>query len=152
MGLLDGILGNVLGSLVGGANNNAGTGAGAGGQNQQSMLLTLVLQLIQQSGGLGAILGRLKEAGLTKQADSWVSTGSNLPVSGEQISQALGPDLLSQLQAGTGMDSNQLGNTLAQLLPNVVDQLTPEGEIPSNHDQLISDGLAALRAPSWPQP
>jgi uncharacterized protein YidB (DUF937 family) len=73
-----------------------------------------------------------------------VSTGNNVPVSGQQISQALGPGMMDQLGAQTGLDQNQLGDALAQLLPNLVNQMTPDGEVPSNDQQLISEGLATL--------
>jgi uncharacterized protein YidB (DUF937 family) len=154
MGLLDGILGNVLGSLVGGGNTGGNTQSGQPGQHGQQgqgggsaitpMLLMLVLQLVQKSGGLTAILDRLRKSGLNQQADSWVSTGNNLPVSGQQISQALGPGMMDQLGAQTGLDSSQLGDALAQLLPTLVNQMTPDGQVPSDHEQVISDGLAAL--------
>ncbi len=142
MGLLDGILKDVVGGLIAGR-TGGGAGTGTGAQTQPSLLL-LVFQLIQQSGGLQAILERLKQAGLTQQANSWVSTGDNLPVSGAQINQALGPDMLGQLGAGTGLSQDQLGDAIAQLLPNLVNEMTPEGQVPDNHQDLVSGGLAAL--------
>ena len=145
MGLLDGIVGEVLGKLVTGASGGTSTG----GQTQPSLLI-LALQLIQKAGGLQAILDRLKQAGLTKQANSWVSTGTNEPVSGDQIKQALGPDMINQLSAGTGMDTDQVGNAMAQVLPDLVNQLTPEGQVPENHQELVNEGLTALFPASLP--
>jgi uncharacterized protein YidB (DUF937 family) len=52
--------------------------------------------------------------------------------------------MMDQLGAQSGLDSNQLGDALAQLLPTLVNQMTPDGEVPADNDQLISDGLAAL--------
>ena len=149
MGLLDGVLGNVLGSLLGGGSapgaNTQGAGQGTGQSRITPFLVKLALQLLQQSGGLQGVLDKLRKAGLTKQADSWVSTGSNEPVAAEQISQALGPDLLQQLGSQTGMDGNQISQALAQVLPELVNQMTPEGRLPDNDDQIVRDGLQALQ-------
>jgi uncharacterized protein YidB (DUF937 family) len=136
MGLLDGLAGNLLGSLLGG--NNA-----AGGQGQ-SNLVAVGLQLLQQVGGIPGLLERFKQAGLGDHVASWISTGANQPVSGSQVQEALGPELLSKLAGQAGMDPTALSHSLSQLLPGLVDKLTPEGQVPENHHDLISEGLSAL--------
>lgn len=57
---------------------------GAGGA-QQSPLMQVALQLIRQNGGLQGILGKFQQAGYGAQADSWVSTGQNLPTSADAL-------------------------------------------------------------------
>ena len=142
MGLLDGILGGALGNVLGGA--LGGGGQGQHGQAGQSPLLRIALQLLQQSGGLTGILEKLKRAGFGQQASSWVSTGPNLPLSGAQVSQALGPDLINQLAGQVGMDGNQVSDGLAQMLPEVVNQMTPAGQVPADEQEQIAGGLQDL--------
>lgn len=131
MGLLDQLAGQVLGSVLGNQSGNA------------SPLLAIAQQLIQQSGGIEGLLAKLQSGGLTQQAASWVSTGANLPVDGNQLSQALGGDLMGQLASQAGMDSAQLSGGLAQLLPQLIDQVTPQGST-AGADDLLGQGLGAL--------
>lgn len=136
MGLLDQLAGQVLGSLGGQLGNQDGA-EGQGGA--QGALLQVVMGLIQNSeGGLGGLLSKLSQGGLGQEVASWVSTGANLPVNADQLGAALGGGTLDTLQ--------QLGLSregLAELLPQVVDQLTPEGQVPASN-ALFDQGLAAL--------
>ena len=138
MGLLDQLAGQVLGSLGGGQ-------AQGGGQNLQAVLLQAVLGMVQNSeGGLGGLLSKLGNAGLGDQVASWVGTGQNLPVSADQITQALGHGGLGDLAAQLGLPSDQIAGHLAELLPQVVDHLTPNGQVPDAGSDLFSQGLSAL--------
>ncbi|MDD2667630.1 YidB family protein [Zoogloea sp.] len=135
MGLFDQLAGQVLGSLAGG-NGQAGG---------QSALLQLVLGLIQNSeGGLGGLLAKLNQGGLGEQVASWVGTGQNLPVSAEQISQVLGGAGLGDIAAQLGLSQESAAGQLADLLPRVVDGLTPNGEVPDSDKELLTQGLSAL--------
>jgi uncharacterized protein YidB (DUF937 family) len=134
MGLLDQLAGQVLGGMAGGQ---------GGGQNMQSMLMQLVMGMIQnQPGGLGGLLGKFQQAGLTEQANSWVSTGQNLPVSGNQLEAALGADQIGNIAQQLGMSSGDASDALANLLPGLVDQLTPQGQV--TEGDALSQGLSAL--------
>jgi uncharacterized protein YidB (DUF937 family) len=133
MGLLDSVLGAALGGQQGGATQ------GAGGIDPQ-MIVGVVGALINNAGGLSGILARLQQGGLAEAAQSWVSTGANLPVSGEQLGSALGPDLMGQIAQQFGGDAQQASGALAQLLPQLIDQLTPQGQVPADN------GLGALGA------
>jgi uncharacterized protein YidB (DUF937 family) len=108
MGLFDGIVGGLI-----------------GGQ-----MATVVNRLIAEQGGIGAIVSKFQQAGLGNTVQSWVSTGPNAAVSPDQVHQALGPELLQQLAAKTGLSSEVLAEKLSQVLPGVVDHLTPEGVVP----------------------
>lgn len=137
MGLLDGVLGNVVGSVLSGAQGQA-----AGGGNA---MLDLVMKLLQQQGGLSGLVGMLGKSGLGEQAASWVSTGANLPVSADQLTQVLGSGTIGDLAAKMGMNPQDVSGGLAQYLPEVVNQLTPDGNIPGNENELLSQGLDMLR-------
>ena len=118
MGLLD----SVLGSL-----SQGGSGSGSG-----NPLLQAVLSMVNDpnSGGLGGLLAKFQEHGLGNIADSWVSTGKNLPISGDQIQEALGAGQLGAIAQQLGMSQGDVSSKLAELLPGVVDNLTPNGQVP----------------------
>lgn len=114
MGLLDSLLGSM---------SNAGSG---------NELLDSVLRMVNDPahGGLQGLVQSFQEKGLGGIVDSWVSTGQNLPISADQLAQGLGRDKLGSLAQGLGMDAGDLSSKLSELLPNVVDKLTPGGQIP----------------------
>jgi uncharacterized protein YidB (DUF937 family) len=118
MGLLDG----ALGALLGGGNAPNATGA-------SSPLAQVLGGLIQQSGGLSGLVSQLSKGGLAAQVASWVGTGQNMAVSGQQITAVLGSGQLAQIAKQLGVDPNQAGGVLAQVLPHVVDHLTPTGQV-----------------------
>ena len=131
MGLLDSILGSVLG---GGAAQGQGSG--------QAALINAVIQMVANKGaggggaggGLGALVGALTQGGLGNVASSWVGTGQNLPVSAEQLQSVLGSGggggLLAQLAQQAGLSHGDTASGLSQILPGLVDKLTPDGQIP----------------------
>jgi uncharacterized protein YidB (DUF937 family) len=138
MGLLDGMLGNVLGGMMGG-------GQQQGGAQGQSPLLAIALQLMQQNGGLQGMLGKFQQAGFGDQAQSWVGTGQNMPISPDVLQQVLGSGQLGKIAQQLGMSQQDAAGGLAQMLPGVVDQMTPQGQIPDNHNDLVSQALAMLQ-------
>ncbi len=122
MGLLD----SVVGAL--------GQAAGGGGGNGQAALLQAVIGLLGQGGGAGGLAGlvnQFQQGGLGDVVQSWVSTGQNLPVSAEQLSGVLGQDTIGQLAQQLGMPQGDVAGQLSQLLPQVVDRLTPNGQLPT---------------------
>lgn len=136
MGLLDGMLGNILGGMMGGGQQ------GAQGQNQ---LLAIALQMLQQNGGLQGMLGKFQQAGYGDQVQSWVGTGQNMPISPDALLQVLGSGQLGKIAQQLGMSQQDAAGGLAQMLPGVVDQMTPQGQIPDNHSDLVSQALAMLQ-------
>lgn len=74
---------------------------------------------------------------------SWISTDSNLPISAEQIQQALGHEQVQQLAAKAGVSPEAASSHLATLLPSLIDTLTPDGEIPQ--DGLLEQGMNLLK-------
>jgi uncharacterized protein YidB (DUF937 family) len=131
MGFLDGLLGNLLG------------GATSGGE-QKNPLLQIALQWVQQNGGLQGILSRFQQAGLGAQADSWVSTGENQPISADALSQVLGHGQLGQIAQQLGISHGEAADGLASVLPQLIDKLTPQGQVPDNHDDMVARALSLL--------
>lgn len=166
MGLLDGMLGNVLGGMLGGGQQQ---------QNPQGMLLQAVMGMLsnngqQGAGGLGSIMGALggggaagagagggalggllqafQQSGMGDHAQSWVGTGSNMPISAEQVMQALGGGtggngggILGQLAQQTGMSHEETAGSLSQMLPDIINHLTPNGQVPQGG---IDDAMGML--------
>ena len=152
MGLLDGILSNVAGSVLGGGQAQGSSpldalvnGLGANNQKGGADLIGAVMAMVQQNGGLPAVLDKLRSSGLGQQADSWVGTGPNASVSPDQLTQAFGSSGLGNLATQLGTSNGQAGSILSQILPELVNQLTPNGQIPDNHNDLLSQGLALLK-------
>jgi uncharacterized protein YidB (DUF937 family) len=116
-GLTD-ILGQVLGGAMGG-------GRGGGGL-----------------GGLGAILGQLQRSGFGEQASSWVGTGRNLPLPPGALEQIFGAGGLAEIARRAGLTQEETAQGLSQLMPEVVDRVTPNGDVPGDDDLL--QGVEAL--------
>ena len=127
MGLLD----SVIGAL-----GQGGAGGAGGGQGE---LLNLVVGMLANSGqggaggglgGLGGLVEKFQQGGLGEIAQSWVGTGQNLPISAEQLGGVLGNDTIAGMAGKLGLNQNDLLGQLTQMLPQVVDKLTPQGQIP----------------------
>ena len=82
-------------------------------------------------GGLGGLLDRFQKGGQGPAIDSWIGHGPNQPVSPGQLGSALGPDIIKTLAQKSGMSEEDLTRQLSQVLPGVVDKLTPQGRIPT---------------------
>jgi len=140
MGLLDAILGGVMQGQPG-----APPGMGGLGAQGQSPLLQIALQLLQQHGGLQGMLGKFQQAGYGEQAQSWIGTGQNMPIDAGALSHIFGQGELSQIAQQLGIPHEQVAGQLAQELPNVVDRMTPDGQIPAGHNDLVNEALAILQ-------
>jgi uncharacterized protein YidB (DUF937 family) len=84
--------------------------------------------------GLGGLIKQFQQKGLGDVVDSWVSTGKNKNVAPDQISVALGGDVVDDLSRRTGLTRDQVVAELARMLPNVVDNLTPDGRLPTRQE------------------
>jgi uncharacterized protein YidB (DUF937 family) len=115
----------------------AGSMLGGGGQSQGNGLMGVVMGLVNEHGGLQGLLGKLQESGLGEQAKSWVSTGQNLPVGANQIQSLLGSDKLRALAGQLGLGQQETAGGLAEMLPQVIDRLTPNGQIPEGGTDLM---------------
>ncbi len=131
MGLLDQLKGKLAQSLGGDANLNN--------------LLEQAMGLINNpaTGGLPGVIDAFKNKGLGDLVASWISTGKNLPVSAEQILQVLGPEKIGQIAQQAGMSGETLSLQLSVYLPQIIDKLTPNGEMPNA--SVLEDGLSILK-------
>jgi len=94
-------------------------------------------------GGLGGLLAALQSGGLADQVKSWVGTGANAPVSADQVKSALGQDKLAELAQAAGVSHDEAAGHLANLLPQLVDHLTPNGAVPD--DNTLGQMLSMLK-------
>ena len=134
--ILGGLLGGKPGSMPGGATTGAkpggslsdlfpgGLGSVLGGAAAGSVL----------SGGLGNIIKELQDSGQGRVAQSWVGTGPNEDIAPKDLAHALGSDTLNTLSKQTGLSMDELLAGLSQNLPDLVDQLTPKGRLPTEEE------------------
>lgn len=132
MGLLDSVMG-----MLGGAQG----GQAAGGN---AALLNAVVGLLGNNssvGGLAGLVQQFEQGGLGHVVGSWVSNGQNLPISADQLQSVLGSGVLQNLAQQTGLSHGDLASQLSQLLPQVVNQVTPNGQVPAGG---LGDELGSL--------
>ena len=110
-----------LSSLLGGA-----SGGGSIDVDQLGNLASAV----QDEGGLDGLIGKLQASGLNGEVDSWIGTGPNQSVDPQQLGAALGTDEVQRLSAKSGIDIAALLPLLAAFLPQIINMLTPQGQVP----------------------
>ncbi|HSB30701.1 MAG TPA: YidB family protein [Candidatus Sulfobium mesophilum] len=103
-----------------------------GMKGEHSDLIDSIMGMItnKESGGLEGLVNSFKEKGLGDIMSSWISTGRNLPVSDDQVQQGIGKDQIQRLAEKIGLSPDAAKSKLAELLPDIIDKLTPEGRIP----------------------
>jgi uncharacterized protein YidB (DUF937 family) len=94
--------------------------------------------------GMQGIVSRMTDAGMGQQVQSWIGTGDNQSVSGEQIKQVVDPDALQRMSEKTGMQPDQVCDHVAQVLPQLMDQATPQGTMPSG-ESAMTRGKNAIK-------
>lgn len=109
-----------MGGIIGALTNNP----------QMLQAITAMLGNDGSQGGLGGLMARFQQAGLGDVIGSWVGTGENRSISGEQLQQALGPDTISEMAARLGMNASDTASQLSDVLPGLIDRLTPNGQAP----------------------
>ena len=130
MRLLDQVLGRLASQPSGGQRRNA--------------LLDLATALIQgHPGGLAGLVQQFTDAGLGREANSWVGTGQNLPLSAEQLSQVFGQGNVRTLGEQFNLSSESASAGLASLLPALIDHLTPKGQVDA--ETPLTASLSQLR-------
>lgn len=135
------LLGDLAGSLLGsGTPQQTGQGQGAAG------VPAALVGLLSQQGGLQGLLDKFHAAGLGDVAQSWVGTGQSQSVDPSDVHAALGTETVQALAAHTGLPVDELLQQLAQHLPQVVDGLTPSGQVPDQHGGLAELGMSLLRS------
>ena len=148
MGLLDSVIGALAHSQPGVQPPAPGATQGIPG----SVLLSTVLAMLANGqhpqgagvGGLGDLIGRFTQGGMGDVIASWIGHGQNAPVSGDQLTQVLGSDVIGQIAAQLGLSHGEAASQLSQILPAAVDRLTPQGHAPAGGLGEISDLLTQL--------
>jgi len=133
MGLLD----EILGAATSGASDEH-----AGLINPQT--IGAVMGTLKSSGGLSGLASVFEQKGLGALMSGWVSTGPNPPMTAQQVSSVFGSDQLGQLAERLGVPPAVASSVLAQVLPVVVDKLTPQGQIPQEEHSLLDSALGGL--------
>jgi uncharacterized protein YidB (DUF937 family) len=124
--------GTAPGTVAPGGMGGAGQGGGLGGLLGGLLGGGAAGSIL--SGGLGNLINQLQQAGHGDVANSWVGTGPNKPVSPTQLQDALGNDTVNSLAEQAGMPREDLLSQLSKALPGVVDKLTPDGRLPTEHE------------------
>jgi uncharacterized protein YidB (DUF937 family) len=125
---------------------NSLLGTGNTTETEQSIPAVLISLFGDQgSGGLQAIVQRFETAGLGAHVASWIGGGENKQIAPDDVAQALGEEQISALASKTGMNTQDLLAQLSQHLPEVVDQLTPNGQIPTGNE-LLAAGMNFLKS------
>ena len=131
MGLLDNLENQALGSVLGSSSN---------------LLASGLLQMIQnQPGGVQGLVQQFHDKGMGGLVSQWVSTGPNPPITSDQVHQVLGSDQVKALAAKAGINPDTAGDAIAQILPGLVDKLTPNGSVP-DHSNVLEMASSMLRS------
>jgi uncharacterized protein YidB (DUF937 family) len=130
MGLLDNLENEAVGKVLGGTTNPLASG-----------LLTMIQN---QPGGLQGMVQSFHDKGMGGLVSSWVGSGANSPISADQIHQVLGSDQVKALAAKAGISPDEAGSAIAQLLPTLVNKLTPNGSVP-DHSNVVEMASSMLK-------
>jgi uncharacterized protein YidB (DUF937 family) len=128
------ILNALVGAVTGGQAANSGMAQIAAIAMKNPQILQVAASMLSadnKHGGLTGLMGKFQAAGLGDVAQSWVSTGENQPVQPQQLTQALGPDAMARIAAKAGVSPTEAPTLLAQILPVLVNQMTPKGTPPA---------------------
>ncbi len=151
MGLLDQLAGMLAG------NTGAAGGSAALGGISPAMIQQVLAMLggsgsggaAGAGGGLGSLVAAFEQGGLGHVVQSWISNGANLPVTGAQLQQILGNGQIGQIAQALGLDHGTAAGGLAEVLPQIVNHLTPNGQVPAAGDlQASLSSLAKQLMPS----
>jgi uncharacterized protein YidB (DUF937 family) len=153
-GGVGGALGGIaLGSVLAGMMRGRGAGGAVvpGGRNPYGnqtallvMLLPLAMRWVQRNGGINAVLDKFRQKGMNRQAQSWMSTGENEPIDGQAVEQVVGRDELRQMADRMGVPEEQVAQAFAEIMPQMVDKLTPEGQLPKEADEVLDESTSTL--------
>jgi len=131
MGLFDQIVGGLAGKFS--------------GKGDQSNLIESVMGMLNnpQLGGLEGLVKRFKEKGLENVISSWIGTGDNKAISGEQLQKVISGDSIKKIADKIGSTKEEASNLLAGMLPQLIDKLTPDGKLPEGN--LLEKGMSLLK-------
>jgi len=123
----------------------SGLAAKLGGQATIGGMLDHAVALINNpaTGGLTGLVEAFKSNGLGDIVSSWIGTGKNLPVSVDQIKQVFGPEKIQEIAAKAGIAKDDAAKHLSELLPQIIDKLTPNGNLPNA--AALEEGISMVK-------
>ena len=126
---------DLLGGLLGGGGTSTGTRSG-GGMNMGVLVGVLgpLIAKFLQGGGLSKMMQGAKANGLSAQADSWVGTGANEPLAPQEVRAVVGEDAVQEVAREAGISEDEAADVLAAVVPQVVNGLTPNGQVPTDDE------------------
>jgi len=108
------------------------------------LLLPLAMQWVQRSGGIDGVLERFKNKGYSQQAASWISTGENEELQPQAVNELVDTEELSRMSQQLGVSKEEVSSGMAQILPEMMNQLTPQGGVPDDGDDVLDRGRSML--------
>ena len=129
MGLFDSLAGSMMGKLGG----------------EKGAIAQVAIDLFNQNGGLPGVLEKFKASGFSDEVASWVGKGSNLPISATQVVQVLGSSSIQTAANKLGINPDDISAKIAEYLPQVVDRMTPNGEVNKDSGNLMATLLGMLK-------
>ena len=131
MSFLEDMAGKEVGSMLG---------------NSSNPIAASVMQMINsQPGGLSGLVQQFHDKGLGGLVSSWVGTGQNLPVSADQLQHVLGSEQVKEIAAKAGISPDMVTSHLSQLLPMLIDKMTPNGQVPQGGSSILEEGMGMLK-------
>jgi uncharacterized protein YidB (DUF937 family) len=156
MSLIDSLLGAMSGAAGNGQNAApnpllqialsmlANSGPGGGGAGSANGGLADLGSALGGLGGLGGLINAFQRNGMGEQMQSWIGTGQNMPISPDQLQQVLGQGTIGQIAQQLGLSPQASASGLSELLPQLIDRLTPNGQAPQGDLGDIADIMARL--------
>ncbi|MEK9826341.1 MAG: YidB family protein [Methylotenera sp.] len=129
MGLFDSLASNMLGKLGG----------------EKGAIAQVAIDLFNQNGGLAGVLQKFRTAGFDDEVASWISKGSNLPIDAQQIVQALGSHTIQQAASKLNMNAQDISAKIAEYLPQVIDRMTPDGQLPREPINVLAALMSMMK-------
>ncbi len=111
----------------------------------QRGMLENILSMVNdpQTGGLQGLIKQFNDKGLGELMSSWIGTGQNQPISADQIKTALGSEKIRELASKFNLGEQDVSKSLADMLPQLIDKLTPNGSVP--HSDMLSQGIDMIK-------
>ena len=129
MGLFDSLASSMLGKLGG----------------EKGAIAQVAVDLFNQNGGLAGVLEKFKAAGFADEVASWVGKGANLQISAEQVTQVLGSVTIQSAANKLGINASEISAKIAEYLPQVIDRMTPNGEVGKDSGNLLATLMGMLK-------
>jgi uncharacterized protein YidB (DUF937 family) len=138
---------SVLGGMLGGRRGGMMVGRSGGSSGRTALLLMMLpmaMRWVQNNGGMNAVLERFKQKGYGKHTQSWVDTGDNDPLDEQAVEQVVGQNDLQQMAQRLGVPENEVAEAFAEIMPEMVDKMSPQGRVPQQADEVLEEGRQTL--------